>query len=104
MKTKEKKKIEKNKNSELTDTLVRGMVEGVAVDMLMNAVIPGAGLAVSGLNKAKNMKKAAKVMGKGAVKKEIDVLDGDSQERNPAEELSENFAIEVLSSVGGRGG
>ena len=107
MKTEEKKKTEetkkgKNKDSELTDTLVRGMVEGVGESMLANAFIPGAGLAVSSLNQANGMKKVAKSMGTGVVKKEIDKLDGDPQERNPAEELSSDIAMEVLGRIGGQ--
>ena len=69
----------------------------------MNAILPGAGIAVEGLSQAKNMKKAAKVMGKEAAKEGVQMLDNSKEEKHPMEELSEDAALEILSHVGGRG-
>ena len=101
---KDSKEKKKNKDSELTDTLFHGMMEGFVVDMVMNAAVPVPGLAATALNKAKNIKRTAKVMSKGAAKEGIEMLDGEKAKGDPAEELSEDIALEVLSRVGGRGG
>ena len=75
---------------------MQGSIEGLAVEVAMNAVIPGSGLPVQGLKHGKNLKKVAKVAGKGAAKEGVKMLDEEENE-NPAEELSEDIALEVLS-------
>ena len=97
---KEQKK--ENKPSELKERLTQGMIESLVVGGLVNAVVPGAGIALNSLNKVSTMKKAAKVMGKGAAKEGVEMLDGEDPERNPAEELSEDVALEVLSHISGQ--
>ena len=93
-----------NTSSELKERLTRGVIESLAVDALVNAVVPGAGIALNSLNKVSTMKRTAKVMGKGAAKEGIEMLDeGDkNQEENPAQNLTEDIALEVLTRIGGQ--
>ncbi len=88
--------------SEILQRLAQASIEGLAIEVAMNAIIPGGGIALQGLNQGKNLKKAAKVMGKSAGKEGIKMLDEEENE-NPAEELSEDIALEMLTRVGGRG-
>ncbi len=87
--------------SEILQRLAQASVEGLAIEVAMNAIIPGGGVALQGLNQGKNIKKAAKVMGKSAGKEGIKMLDEEENE-SPVEELSEDIALEMLTRVGGR--
>ena len=58
-----KKKQEKAETkSDVLQRLAQASVEGLAIEVAMNTIIPGSGLAVHGLNQGKNIKKAAKIM------------------------------------------
>ena len=96
-----KVKAEK-KDSKVTEVLFQGMTEGLVYNMIANTILPGSGFAVSGLKKAQNIKKAAKVMGKGAAQKSARMLEGEETEGPPAEELGVGVASEVLTRIGGQ--
>lgn len=98
-----KKKQEKAETkSDVLQRLAQASVEGLVIEVAMNTIVPGSGLAVHGLSQGKNIKKAAKIMGKSAGKEGVKILDGEENE-NPAEDLSEDIALEMLTRVGGRG-
>ena len=73
------------------------------MEVAINTVMPGAGVALHGLKYSKGLKKASKAMGKGAGKEGVKMLD-DEEEKDPGTELSEDMTLELLTRVGGRGG
>ena len=84
--------------------LAKASVEGLAIEVGVNVVMPGAGIAFKGIKNAKNIKKAGKVMGKSAAKEGGNILDGEDENNpNSARDLSEDVTMEVLTHVGGRG-
>lgn len=97
-----KKGQEAETKSDVLQRLAQASVEGLAIEVAMNTIVPGSGVAVHGLNQGKNIKKAVKIMGKSAGKEGVKMLD-DEKNENPAEELSEDIALEMLTRVGGRG-
>ena len=79
-------------------------MEGLAIQVAVNTVMPGTGIAMGGLKSAKNIKKVGKVMGKSAAKEGVKMLDDEEREKQtPAEDLSEDIALEMLTRIGGRG-
>ena len=91
------------KESDLEERLIHGAVEGIATEIAINAILPGAGLAANTLRGVKGLKKVAKVAGKGAIKESIKALDDENDTQDKVEELSGDFAIELLSRTAGRG-
>ena len=84
--------------------LLKASIEGLAIEVAMNTVIPGSGIALKGMKNAKNIKKAGKAMGKSAAKEGGDILDGeDENNSNSAGGVSEEAAMEILTHLGGRG-
>ena len=88
--------------SDLKERLVQGAIEGIGTEIVLNAIVPGAGLATNTLRTAKGLKKAAKVAGKGAAKEGLKVLDGEDEAQNQIEELGSDLAIELLTRTRGR--
>ena len=103
-KKKNKVKEKKEQKSDVLQRLAQASVEGLAIQVAVNTVMPGAGIAMSGLKSAKNIKRVGKVMGKSAAKEGVKMLDDEEREKQtPAEDLSEDIALEMLTRVGGRG-
>ena len=101
--TKKKKiKTKKEERTEVLQRLAQAAVEGLAMEVAMNVVMPGSGLALNSLKYAKNAKKAAKVMGKGAAKEGVQMLDKEDRNKTPAENLAEDVGLEFLSRAGSR--
>ena len=102
--TKQKKEETKEQRTEILQRLAQASVEGLVLEVAMNAVMPGSGIALNNLKQAKNMKKVAKVMGKSAAKEGVQMLDEEKeQEQSPTEDLTEDIALEFLSRSIGRG-
>ena len=101
----QKKRTTKNEQKlDLLQRLAQASVEGLAIQVAVNAVMPGAGIALEGMKSAKNIKKAGQVMGKSAAKEGVKILDDEGREKQTAaEDLSEDIALEMLTRVGGRG-
>ena len=101
--TKATKKETPKKESDMLQRLAQASVEGLVMEVAMNTLMPGTGIALKGLKQAKNMKKAAQVMGKSAAKEGVQMLDeSEGEEQSPVENLSEDVALEFLTRVGGR--
>ena len=98
-----KKADEKNSKSDVLQRLAQASVEGLAMEVAINTIMPGAGVALHGLKYSKGLKKAGKAMGKGAGKEGVKMLD-DEEEKDPGTELSEDLGLELLTRAGGRGG
>ena len=104
MKAQKKRTKKTEQKSDILQRLAQASVEGLAIQVAVNTVMPGAGIALEGLKSAKNIKKAGKVMGKSAAKEGVKMLDDEGREnQTPAEDLSEDIALEMLTRVGGRG-
>jgi len=88
--------------SDLQERLVQGAIEGIATEMVLNTVLPGAGIATNTLRTAKGLKKVAKVAGKGAAKEGVKILDGEDEAQNTVEELGGDLAIELITRTRGR--
>ena len=102
--TKKKTKEEKEEKTEVLQRLAQASVEGLAIQVAINTVMPSAGIALGSLKSAKNIKKAGQVMGKGAAKEGVKMLDDEGREKQTAaDDLSEDIALEMLTRVGGRG-
>ena len=98
------KPVKSEAKSDVLQRLAQASVEGLAIQVAVNTVMPGAGLALEGLKSVKNIKKAGQVMGKSAAKEGVKMLDDEGREnQTPAEDLSEDIALEMLTRVGGRG-
>ena len=91
-----------NNQPDLRERLAQGAIEGIAVEVISNAVLPGAGIAANAIRSTKGLKKAAKVAGKGAAKEGIKALDDENDTQSKAEELGGDLAIELLSRTGER--
>ena len=103
--TKKNQKIieENSPKTEILQRLAQASVEGLAIQVAVNSVLPGAGIAFGGLKNIKNMKKVGEVMGKGAAKEGVKMLDEDGRKKQTAaEDLSEDVALEMLTRVGGQ--
>ena len=97
--------VKKKKNpqkSTVLQRLAQASVEELATQGAFNAVMPGAGIALKSLKSAKNIKEAGKVMGKGAAKEGVQMLDDKEPEKSPVEDLSKNIALEMLARARGR--
>ena len=92
----------KNNETDILQRLAQASVEGLVVKVAINSIIPGAGIAVGGLNQAKNIKRAAKVIGKETAVKGVQLLDDEQKEKTPLEDLGEDASLEILSRIGGR--
>ena len=94
-------KTDKQK-SDVIQKLTQASVEGLAVEVAMNALMPGSGVATKVLQGTKGIKKAAKIVGKQTAKEGVKMLD-ENKEEDPLEELSQDVTLEFFNRVGGRG-
>ena len=62
-KKKNKVKEKKEQKSDVLQRLAQASVEGLAIQVAVNTVMPGAGIAMSGLKSAKNIKRVGKKYG-----------------------------------------
>ena len=100
---KRQKSEKKESKSTVLQRLAQASMQDLAIQMSINTVMPGAGIALKGLKSAKNIKKAGQVMGKSVAKEGVKMLDDEGREKQTAaEDLSEDIALEMLTRVGGR--
>lgn len=94
------RKKSKRKKADLRERFTKASLEGIAVELLLDAVVPGAGLTTNVLSTAKGLKKVAKVAGKGATKEGAKtVLDDEENNTNELEEIGEDLALKVFSQA-----
>lgn len=94
---------EKQNKSEVLQRLAQGAIEGLIVEVAMNTLIPGSGIALNGLRQGKNLKKVAKAMGKSATKEGVQMLDDSEENPDKPEELAGDIALEFITRTAGCG-
>ena len=101
-----KRKVQKKDEtkSDVLQRLAQASVEGLIVNMALNALLPGAGTALGSVNQTQSLKKMGKVMGKSAAQEGIQMLDEEEpEETNSTGNLQEKMGLEVLDRMRGRG-
>ncbi|MGN0919552.1 MAG: hypothetical protein ACI4OR_02180 [Alphaproteobacteria bacterium] len=88
--------------SGLKERLAQAAIEGIAMEVAINTLLPGSGLALSNIRSAKGFKKVAEVAGKSAAKEGIKSLDDENGTQDKTEELAGDLTIELLSRSRGR--
>ena len=94
----------KKDKQDVLQRLAQASVEGLAISVAVNALLPGGGAVINTFSQTQNVKRAVRVMGKSAAEEGIKMLDEEpTEEETPLENLSGQVALEVLDHMNGRG-